>query len=105
MRLGKQLSALATIAAAMMALAARAFADVGADFANQLHGYGIYAPRDYNALLAKITCERLGNGLDDNPTSPPSFFPTTRRAAPAPRRPGSSSPPQSPLTAPTRRQC
>jgi hypothetical protein len=65
MRLGKQLSALATIAAAMMALAARAFADVGADFANQLHGYGIYGPRDHNALLAKITCERLGNGLDD----------------------------------------
>jgi hypothetical protein len=74
MRLGKQLSALATIAAAMMALAARAFADVGTDFASQLHGYGIYGPRDYNALLAKITCERLGNGLDDTADTSAQFL-------------------------------
>jgi hypothetical protein len=64
MRLGKQLGALATITAAMVALAAPAHADVDTDFANQLHSYGIYGPRDYNAWLAKITCERLGNGLD-----------------------------------------
>ncbi|MDT7764367.1 MAG: hypothetical protein QOC63_3787 [Mycobacterium sp.] len=31
---------------------------------NQLHGYGIYGPRDYNAWLGKITCDRLGNGID-----------------------------------------
>jgi Protein of unknown function (DUF732) len=64
MRLGKQPCVLATIAAAMVALAAPAHADVDTDFANQLHTYGIYGQRDYNAWLAKITCERLGNGLD-----------------------------------------
>lgn len=41
MRLGK-LSGLASITAAAVALAAPAHADVDTDFANQLHGYGIY---------------------------------------------------------------
>jgi hypothetical protein len=39
-------------------------ADADTDIANQLHGYGIYGPRDYNAWLGKITCNRLGNGID-----------------------------------------
>src|ERR1700740_1524005 len=52
------------VLAAMGALAAPAYADPDADFANQLHGYGIYGQRDYNAWLGKITCERLHNGLD-----------------------------------------
>jgi len=39
-------------------------ADPDIDFANQLHGYGIYGPRDYNAWLGKITCKRLGRGVD-----------------------------------------
>jgi Protein of unknown function (DUF732) len=64
MRLTKQLCALATITTVSIALVAPAHADVDTDFANQLHGYGIYGQRDYNAWLAKITCERLGNGLD-----------------------------------------
>jgi hypothetical protein len=64
MRSGK-LSGLASItAAAMVALAAPAHAEVDTDFANQLHVYGIYGPRDYNAWLGKITCNRLGNGID-----------------------------------------
>jgi hypothetical protein len=66
MKLGKQLCALAAISTVSIALAASAHADVDTDFANQLHGYGIYGPRDYNAWMAKITCERLGNGLDAN---------------------------------------
>jgi hypothetical protein len=65
MRFAKQPSALAAMTAATVALAAPAHADVDTDFANQLHSYDIYGPRDYNAWLAKITCERLGNGLDD----------------------------------------
>jgi hypothetical protein len=65
MRLGKQLTALAAMTAAAVTLAAPTHADVDTDFANQLHGYGIYGPRDYNAWLAKITCERLGNGVDN----------------------------------------
>jgi Protein of unknown function (DUF732) len=63
MRLGK-LCALAAITAAAVTLAVPAHADVDTDFANQLHTYGIYGQRDYNAWLAKITCERLHNGLD-----------------------------------------
>jgi Domain of unknown function (DUF5078) len=63
MRLTK-LSVLTLVTAAMVTLAAPAQADADADFATQLHGYGIYGPRDYNAWLGKITCERLRNGLD-----------------------------------------
>jgi Protein of unknown function (DUF732) len=58
------LSVLAMVTAAMVALAAPVHADPDADFANQLHGYGIYGPRDYNAWLGKIMCERLHNGVD-----------------------------------------
>jgi Protein of unknown function (DUF732) len=59
-----KLSVLAMVTAAMVTLAAPAHADPDADFNNQLHGYGIYGPRDFNAWLGKITCERLRNGLD-----------------------------------------
>jgi len=54
-------SVLASIAAAV-ALAASAHADVDTDFADQLHGFGIYGQKDYNAWLAKIRCDRLGSG-------------------------------------------
>ena len=63
MRLAKP-SVPTLVTAAMVALAASAHADPDADFANQLHGYGIYGPLDHNAWLGKITCERLHNGLD-----------------------------------------
>jgi hypothetical protein len=59
----KSLQFVAVVAAAV-ALAAPVHADADTDFANQLHGYGIYGPRDYNAWLGKITCNRLGNGID-----------------------------------------
>jgi hypothetical protein len=61
-----RLTALASITAAAVALAAPAHADVDTDFANQLHIYGIYGQKDFNAWLAKITCKRLGNGLDSS---------------------------------------
>jgi hypothetical protein len=66
MRLGIRLGALAMMTTATITLAAPAHADVDTDFANQLHVYGIYGQRDYNAWLAKITCQRLGNGVDTN---------------------------------------
>jgi hypothetical protein len=74
MRLGKQLTALAAMTAAAVKLAAPTHAGVDTDFANQLHGYGIYGPRDYNAWLAKITCERLGNGLDNTADKSAQFL-------------------------------
>ncbi len=39
-------------------------ADPDTDFANQLHTYGIYGPKDYNAWLGKISCQRMRNGVD-----------------------------------------
>jgi hypothetical protein len=59
-----KLSTLASITAAAVALAAPAHADPDVDFANELHTYGIYGPKDYNAWIGKITCQRLDNGLD-----------------------------------------
>ncbi len=47
-------------------LAAPVHADVDTDFAAQLHTYGIYGPRDFNAWLGKIVCERLYKGVDAN---------------------------------------
>ncbi|WP_285030973.1 DUF732 domain-containing protein [Mycolicibacterium sp. lyk4-40-TYG-92] len=41
-----------------------ASADPDTDFANQLHTYGIYGPKDYNAWLGKIACQRLDNNVD-----------------------------------------
>jgi Protein of unknown function (DUF732) len=63
MRLTK-LSVLVMVGAAPVTLSAPTAADPDTDFANQLHGQGIYGPLDYNAWLGKITCERLHNGLD-----------------------------------------
>jgi hypothetical protein len=40
--------------------------DDDTDFANQLHTYNIYGPRDYNAWLGKILCDRLHKGVDAN---------------------------------------
>ena len=61
------------ILAAATALAAPARGDPDADFNDQLHGYGIYGPRDYNAWLGKIVCERLYNGVDANADKSAAF--------------------------------
>ena len=55
---------LAAIVGVAIAVAAPAHADGDTDFANQLHTYGIYGQRDYNAWLAKIVCDRLHSCLD-----------------------------------------
>ncbi|CAM4473422.1 hypothetical protein MB901379_01078 [Mycobacterium basiliense] len=58
---------------AMMILAAPALADPDEDFNNQLHGYGIYGPRDYNAWLAKIACGRLNDRIDNTAANSAHF--------------------------------
>jgi Protein of unknown function (DUF732) len=63
MRFGR-IGLLAFVTAAAVTVAAPAHADVDTDFADQLHGYGIYGQKDFNAWLAKITCDRLGTGRD-----------------------------------------
>jgi hypothetical protein len=52
------------IAAAALGVAAPAHADVDTDFTNELHVYGIYGQKDFNAWIAKITCKRLNKGVD-----------------------------------------
>ena len=70
-----KLARLATIIAGLaIALAAPARADVDTDFANQLHTYGIYGPKDYNAWIGKITCDRLGRGLDPDANASTTFI-------------------------------
>ena len=60
----KRLTAFVAAGAASVMLAAPAVADTDTDFANQLHTYGIYGQRDYNAWIGKIVCERLDRGVD-----------------------------------------
>ena len=57
---------LAAIALTMpaVAVAAPASADPDTDFYNELHIYGIYGEKDYNAWIGKIACKRLWNNLD-----------------------------------------
>jgi hypothetical protein len=57
------LAGIGAVAAALV-LAVPAHADVDTDFTNELHIYGIYGQKDYNAWIAKITCKRLNKGVD-----------------------------------------
>lgn len=61
-------------AAVAIGLAAPAHADTDTDFDNQLHGYGIYGPHDYNPYLAKIACRRLGGGVDPDAAASAHFL-------------------------------
>lgn len=68
-------SAIAALAVATVA-AGPAHADPDTDFANELHTYGIYGPKDYNAWIGKIECKRLHNGTDANATQAAVFLKT-----------------------------
>jgi hypothetical protein len=57
-------SIVSAIAAPALVWAAPAHADPDTDFANELHTYGIYGQKDYNAWIGKIACKRLYNGVD-----------------------------------------
>jgi Protein of unknown function (DUF732) len=51
--------------AALLSLASGiADADPDADFAGELHTYGIYGQKDYNAWIGKIACKRMYNNVD-----------------------------------------
>ena len=50
--------------------------DPDTNFANELHTYGIYGPKDYNAWIGKIECKRLHNGTDANATEAAVFLKT-----------------------------
>jgi hypothetical protein len=67
---------LATLGAAAIVLAAPAHADVDTDFANELHSYGIYGQKDFNAWIGKIVCKRMRTGLDANAYEAATFLKT-----------------------------
>ncbi|GAY16278.1 DUF732 domain-containing protein [Mycobacterium sp. shizuoka-1] len=79
------LAAVAAVAA--VATPAIAHADPDTDFANELHTIGVYGPRDYNAWIAKIACERLDRGVDHSAYDSAAFvakqLPTTATTAQA----------------------
>ena len=51
-------------ALAALTPAGLAHADPGTECADQLHTYGIYGQKDYNAWIGKIACKRLFKGTD-----------------------------------------
>jgi hypothetical protein len=59
-----------------IAVAAPVHADLDTDFNAELHGYGIYGPRDYNSWLAKMVCKRLDTGVDADAGKSVSFATT-----------------------------
>ena len=72
---GMRLATIGAAAAAAIALAAPAQADdYDYPFNQQLHAYGIYGPQDYNAWLAKISCERLARGVDGDAYKSATFI-------------------------------
>lgn len=74
MRMTARVLAAAGVAVAMVAGAAPAQADPDIDFADQLHGFGIYGARDYNAWLGKIACKRLDRGVDPDAYASANFI-------------------------------
>ena len=86
--------------------AAPAHADPDTDFANELHTYGIYGQKDYNAWIGKITCKRLYNGVDKDAYARPQFIHlTSAEGQPPPSRRGSSSVHHCVPIAPIKCQC
>jgi Protein of unknown function (DUF732) len=61
------------LAAPALAVAAPAHADPDTDFYNELHIYGIYGQKDYNAWIGKIACKRLWNNLDHDANASAQF--------------------------------
>ena len=62
------------VVVAGVAAAWPAHADPDTDFANELHTYGIYGQKDYNAWIGKITCKRLYNGIDKDANASARFI-------------------------------
>jgi uncharacterized membrane protein len=67
------IAGIATVAATLV-VAAPAQADPDTDFAHELHSYGIYGQKDYNAWIGKITCKRQRNGVDKDANASAQFI-------------------------------
>ena len=73
-RLASTVVAAIALAVPAQVFAAPAHADPDTDFANELHIYGIYGQKDYNAWIGKITCKRLYNGVDKDADKSAKFI-------------------------------
>ncbi len=73
-RLASTVLAAIALAVPTLAVAAPASADPDTDFYNELHIYGIYGEKDYNAWIGKIACKRLNNGLDKDAYASAKFI-------------------------------
>jgi hypothetical protein len=62
------------VAAAGLVLAAPVHADPDTDFTNELHTYGIYGQKDFNAWIGKIACKRLYEGVDTDANKSAQFI-------------------------------
>ena len=70
----RRLATLGAVAAAAVALAAPAQADYDTDFKNTVNGFGVYGPQDELAWLGKISCDRIGRGVDNDPYKSANFL-------------------------------
>jgi len=64
MMVKKTWTAVLIASAAALTFATPAHADPDSDFARELHTYGIYGQKDFNAWIGKIACKRLDRGVD-----------------------------------------
>lgn len=60
--------------AAAIGLSVPAYADPDTDFDNQIQRFGIYGPHDFNPYIAKISCRRLGQGVDPDAAATAHFI-------------------------------
>jgi hypothetical protein len=71
-----KIASLAILLPLALFLSVPAQADPDTDFANELHSYGIYGQRDYNAWIGKIMCKRLHRGVDTDAFQSAAFVQT-----------------------------
>ncbi|MCV7186338.1 DUF732 domain-containing protein, partial [Mycolicibacterium murale] len=57
----------------LLGAAPTAAADPDEAFAEQLHTFGIYGQKDFNAWIGKIMCKRLRNGHDPDAFASAAF--------------------------------
>lgn len=69
----RRIATAAVAVAAAVGLAAPASADPDIAFADQLHEFGIFGARDYNAWLGKIACKRMDRGVDSDAYASANF--------------------------------
>jgi hypothetical protein len=48
--------------------------DPDTNFAHELHTYGIYGQKDYNAWIGKLVCKRLYNNVDHDAFASAKFI-------------------------------